>query len=164
MSLRSIKTGFVFMVAMILATGPSFASRTHRGPTSGHLKSSSGKKARASRIRGQREIDSTRATQIQQALIKQKYLSGSPSGQWDQQTAAAMQRFQADHGWQTKLMPDSRALIKLGLGPSAPATSDHGAQSSLVSPGLTAPDPERGGSASNGGRAMLGSNSLSQLQ
>lgn len=28
-----------------------------------------------------------------------------------------MQKFQADNGWQTKLMPDSRALKKLGLGP-----------------------------------------------
>ena len=28
-----------------------------------------------------------------------------------------MQKYQADQGWQTKLMPDSRALVKLGLGP-----------------------------------------------
>lgn len=28
-----------------------------------------------------------------------------------------MRRYQADHGWQTKLTPDSRAIIKLGLGP-----------------------------------------------
>ena len=28
-----------------------------------------------------------------------------------------MQKFQADQGWQTRLMPDSRALMKLGLGP-----------------------------------------------
>lgn len=28
-----------------------------------------------------------------------------------------MQKYQADNGWQTKLMPDSRALEKLGLGP-----------------------------------------------
>lgn len=28
-----------------------------------------------------------------------------------------MTRYQADHGWQTKITPDSRALIKLGLGP-----------------------------------------------
>jgi len=28
-----------------------------------------------------------------------------------------MTKFQADQGWQTKLTPDSRALIKLGLGP-----------------------------------------------
>ena len=33
-------------------------------------------------------------------------------------TQAAMQRYQADQGWQAKTTPDSRALIKLGLGPS----------------------------------------------
>jgi hypothetical protein len=29
-----------------------------------------------------------------------------------------MRRYQADHGWQSKTVPDSRALISLGLGPS----------------------------------------------
>ena len=29
----------------------------------------------------------------------------------------AMIRYQAENGWQTKITPDSRALIKLGLGP-----------------------------------------------
>jgi hypothetical protein len=29
-----------------------------------------------------------------------------------------MQKFQEDNGWQTKLIPDSRAIIKLGLGPA----------------------------------------------
>ena len=29
-----------------------------------------------------------------------------------------MERYQADQGWQVKTIPDSRALIKLGLGPS----------------------------------------------
>jgi peptidoglycan hydrolase-like protein with peptidoglycan-binding domain len=67
---------------------------------------------------GQRGIAPERATQIQSALIHEKYLTGSPSGQWDSETEAAMQKFQADHGWQTKLTPDSRALIALGLGPS----------------------------------------------
>ncbi|MFL6426795.1 MAG: peptidoglycan-binding domain-containing protein [Acidobacteriaceae bacterium] len=67
---------------------------------------------------GQRGIAPERATQIQNALIREKYLTGSPSGQWDSQTEAAMQKFQGDHGWQTKLTPDSRALIALGLGPS----------------------------------------------
>jgi hypothetical protein len=28
-----------------------------------------------------------------------------------------MQKYQADHGWQSKQVPASRALIKLGLGP-----------------------------------------------
>ena len=67
---------------------------------------------------GQRAIAPERATQIQTALIHQNYLTGSPSGKWDSQTEAAMQKYQADHGWQTKLTPDSRALISLGLGPS----------------------------------------------
>jgi len=58
-----------------------------------------------------------RATQIQSALIKQGYLSGEPSGAWDSQTVSAMQRMQSDNGWQSKITPDSRALIKLGLGP-----------------------------------------------
>jgi hypothetical protein len=29
-----------------------------------------------------------------------------------------MRRYQADHGWQSKEVPDARALISLGLGPS----------------------------------------------
>jgi hypothetical protein len=51
-------------------------------------------------------------------LIKSGYLSGEASGHWDAQTQAAMQKFQEDNGWQTKLIPDSRAIIKLGLGPA----------------------------------------------
>jgi peptidoglycan hydrolase-like protein with peptidoglycan-binding domain len=71
-----------------------------------------------SRIHGQRTIDSERAAQIQTALIRQKYLTGTPTGQWDAQTQTAMRQYQSDHGWQTKLTPDSRALISLGLGPN----------------------------------------------
>ena len=78
-------------------------------------RSKSGKK------RGQQAIDATRATQIQTALIREHYLQGEPSGKWDATTQTAMQKYQADHGWQSKTTPDSRALIKLGLGPS----SDH---------------------------------------
>lgn len=58
-----------------------------------------------------------RATQIQRALIERGYLTGEPTGSWDAASVAAMQKMQGDNGWQTKLVPDSRALIKLGLGP-----------------------------------------------
>jgi hypothetical protein len=69
-------------------------------------------------LRGQQSIEPDRATEIQNALISEHYLTGDEaSGQWDATTEAAMRKFQADHGWQTKLMPDSRALKKLGLGP-----------------------------------------------
>jgi peptidoglycan hydrolase-like protein with peptidoglycan-binding domain len=66
---------------------------------------------------GQQEIQAERASAIQDALIREKYLTGEPTGQWDARTQAAMARYQTDHGWQSKVTPDSRALIKLGLGP-----------------------------------------------
>ena len=73
-------------------------------------------------------MSSERATEIQLALIQRGYLTGEASGTWDAASFAAMQKMQSDNGWQTKLVPDSRALIKLGLGPnSAPeATSTAG--------------------------------------
>jgi peptidoglycan hydrolase-like protein with peptidoglycan-binding domain len=69
------------------------------------------------KLHGQQAIDSERVTAIQQALIREHYLSGEPTSTWDASTQAAMLKFQGDQGWQTKLTPDSRALIKLGLGP-----------------------------------------------
>lgn len=105
-----------------LAIAPIYGSTTHRHLSSAHTRTVSAKKGKkkASRIHGQRTIDAERASEIQNALIRQKYLSGTPSGAWDSQTQAAMQQYQSDHGWQTKLMPDSRALISLGLGPNHP--------------------------------------------
>jgi hypothetical protein len=117
----SIRAGQVLLLLSTLAITPVFASRTHRAPTSGHSKvtsSKKGKKKTVSHVHGQRSIDSSRASEIQKALIQQKYLTGAPSGQWDSQTQAAMRQYQTDHGWQTKLTPDSRALISLGLGPN----------------------------------------------
>jgi hypothetical protein len=68
--------------------------------------------------RGQQKIDSERAQAIQEALIREHYLSGTTAGTWNQASEDAMRRYQADHGWQSKTVPDSRALISLGLGPS----------------------------------------------
>lgn len=89
------------------------ASLHHTSYSSRHSRS----RHHHSTITGQRVMDSSRATEIQQALIQAHYLSGSPTGQWDADTQAAMVKFQNDNGWQTKITPDSRALIKLGLGP-----------------------------------------------
>lgn len=93
-------------------------SSTHS--TSQKSKSSHSKKStkQAGKKRGQQAIDPTRAREIQTALIREHYMTGEPSGTWDASTQAAMQRYQADQGWQSKTTPDSRALIKLGLGPS----------------------------------------------
>ncbi|QNI34031.1 peptidoglycan-binding protein [Alloacidobacterium dinghuense] len=106
------------LLTAALVAAPAFAERSHRTPTSGHSK----KKPVSHKVQGQRGIDPDRAREIQSALIKQNYLSGEPSGQWDSETQTAMQKFQSDNGWQTKLTPDSRALIKLGLGPDHTGT------------------------------------------
>lgn len=113
--------------ALILSTIPCVAlSHARRGPTS------PGKHTKPTpKHTGQRAIDDSRATEIQSALIKSGYLSGQASGHWDSQTEAAMQKFQSDNGWQTKLMPDSRAIIKLGLGPHQD-TAPSGAGSSAL--------------------------------
>src|SRR6202453_2859308 len=114
-----LRTSQVVMLLSTLAISPAFGSRTHRAPTSGHSRVASSKKGKSvSRVHGQRGIASDRATQIQSALIQQNYLKGAPTGQWDPQTQVAMRQYQSDHGWQTKLTPDSRALISLGLGPN----------------------------------------------
>ena len=63
-------------------------------------------------------MDSERVQAIQVALIREHYLSGDATGTWNAASEEAMRRYQADNGWQSKTVPDSRALIKLGLGPS----------------------------------------------
>jgi hypothetical protein len=85
-------------------------SKSHAGKRSSRRKSV--------RTRGQQKIDSERAQAIQEALIREHYMSGEASGTWNQASEDAMRRYQADHGWQSKTVPDSRALISLGLGPS----------------------------------------------
>jgi peptidoglycan hydrolase-like protein with peptidoglycan-binding domain len=69
------------------------------------------------RPRGQQKMDAQRVQAIQEALVREHYLS-KPTGKWDATTQAALQKYQAANGWQSKVVPDSRALIKLGLGPS----------------------------------------------
>jgi hypothetical protein len=109
------------------ATTKAIAHKHHRSPervsststSTGTTRTASGKRSsRRKRVRGQQKIDSERALAIQEALIRQHYLSGDATGIWNQASEAAMRRYQADNGWQSKTVPDSRALIKLGLGPS----------------------------------------------
>jgi peptidoglycan hydrolase-like protein with peptidoglycan-binding domain len=75
------------------------------------------KKSRKSAKHGQQKIDPVRARELQEALIREHYLDGTATGVWDAKSQSAMQRYQADNGWQSKSVPDSRALIKMGLGP-----------------------------------------------
>jgi hypothetical protein len=109
------------------------ATKTHRASPGTHSKSNTAVAAHNSKsksasshknskrkttARGQQKIDSERAQAIQEALIREHYLSGEAGRTWNQSSEDAMRRYQADHGWQSKTVPDSRALISLGLGPS----------------------------------------------
>jgi peptidoglycan hydrolase-like protein with peptidoglycan-binding domain len=105
-------------------------THSRRGPTSPRVSS---KHTKSAKPLGQRTIDDARATQIQTSLIKSGYLSGEASGHWDPETQSAMQKFQADNGWQTKLIPDSRAIIKLGLGPEQSSKVSTGTSTMTVS-------------------------------
>ena len=124
------RASLAFLLSAAVIAVPAFAttttSTTHKKNSTAHsahtLKSSSkthktAKSSHHQKLHGQQGIDSARATEIQKALIREHYMTGEANGQWDSTTMAAMQKYQADQGWQTKLMPDSRALKKLGLGP-----------------------------------------------
>jgi peptidoglycan hydrolase-like protein with peptidoglycan-binding domain len=110
--------GTTLALALSFIVSPTFAASSNSAHKSGTVNRVTHRiKHRIAHPMGQRGIAPERATEIQNALIRKNYLTGSPSGQWDAETEAAMQKYQADHGWQTKLTPDSRALISLGLGP-----------------------------------------------
>ena len=94
----------------------STPASTARSDKSTHAGSKRNFKKRTAR--GQQKIEPERAQAIQEALIREHYMGGEPTGTWNQDSEAAMRRYQADHGWQSKTVPDSRALISLGLGPS----------------------------------------------
>jgi len=122
----------ITIATLLLAIAlPASASHARRGPTS-HLFV---KKHLKRGFKPTGGIAPDRATAIQTALIKAGYMTGQPTGTWDATSEQAMQKMQSDNGWQTKITPDSRALIKLGLGPqsiSETATSESTAPAAQV--------------------------------
>ena len=109
-------------------------------------------KSRHKKLHGQQGIDTARATEIQQALIREHYMTGEPTGQWDSTTMSAMQKYQSDQGWQTRLIPDSRALKKLGLGPDySGAINAEGASFAPPPPVNTIPPTQAAGFAAAAG-------------
>jgi len=144
--LRSaVKKLVILSFALVLCSGYASAETkaASKSGKHGHHKSK-GKRKASWKKKGQQGINSERATEIQQALIREKYLTGEPTGSWDARTQAALVKYQGDNGWQTKVVPDSRALIKLGLGPNysaellngQPKASPGGASSTTASRGI----------------------------
>ena len=129
MDVKFDKFGIVAATVLLAATlafaGANSAEKPSIQPTANapksfhHATHHASKKTRKGRVRGQKAIDGDRVRQIQEALIREHYLKGEPSGMWDASTQKALHRYQSDQGWQSKTVPDSRALIRLGLGPDS---------------------------------------------
>lgn len=123
--LNSKRTNKLTAPAVILLLAGSLSAQTSaqtsQKPASHHAakthKVSHHPSKKSRKPRGQMAIDGERTSQIQAALVREHYMNGAPSGKWDDSTQAALRRYQADQGWQSKSIPDSRALIRLGLGP-----------------------------------------------
>jgi hypothetical protein len=118
--MRTLRCLQQLSAGLLIAALPAFAAgKTNtRLHTHASVRHASGKKsthgaAHSSAV----AMPTERATEIQTALIKQGYLTGEPTGTWDAQSVAAMEKLQADNGWQSRITPDARGLIKLGLGP-----------------------------------------------
>ena len=81
-----------------------------------------------------------RVQEIQQALIREGYLQGDATGQWDVRTRDAMLRYQTAHGFPATGLPEAKSLMKLGLGSHPlPPELDHG-EVGAASPGATPGD------------------------
>jgi len=137
-----------FAIAFLLLTTASAASASPKPTATTRVVPASARsrritaRSKSRRKRGQQVIDPVRVREIQSALIRENYLQGQPNGVWDARTKAAMVRYQSENGWQTKKLPDSRAIIKLGLGP------DH---ADLINPdtAFIQPLPGKGGAQGN---------------
>lgn len=116
-SQRPVTKGSSGKSAAKSSTANTPASKTSSSRTTG--KSSAGKKgavARSRRQPGQKAPTSDRISEIQAALAKDGSFGGAPSGKWDDDTAAAMRKFQAAHGLTPTGKLDALTLQKLGLG------------------------------------------------
>jgi len=89
------------------------------------------KKSAPSKSRRQLAPDPARIKEIQQALAREGFYQGEPTGKWDDSSIAAMKNFQQSNGLQPSGKIEALSLQKLGLGspvaglapPAPPASS-----------------------------------------
>lgn len=91
------------------STSSSSTSSTTKHPTHKH-------KHYTKHQPGQKAPTSDRISEIQSALAREGYLKGDPSGKFDANTIAALEKFQSDNGLEANGKLDAPTLQKLGLG------------------------------------------------
>ncbi len=128
---------------------PAKASSTPSATSAKKGSSKSGKKSR--KQPGQKAPTGDRVIEIQSALAKDGSFQGTPNGKWDDNTSAAMRKFQVSHGLNPNGKLDAPTLQRLGLGSQtagvAAPTPPPGAFSRLTSsnntPGGVPDSPRR---------------------
>ncbi len=106
------------------APGQSGSSSTSRTKTSSSAKTSTSKPvshkkkhhAASRRQPFQKAPTADRIAEIQSALARGGYYQGDPSGKWDSNTVAAVEKFQSANGIDSNGKLDAPTLQKLGLG------------------------------------------------
>ena len=77
--------------------------------------SSRSSKKKTPKIRGQKSLEPSRITEIQNALSDAGYYKSTPTGQWDDETSKAISTYQQKNGFKVTGKPDALSLKKLGL-------------------------------------------------
>jgi peptidoglycan hydrolase-like protein with peptidoglycan-binding domain len=73
--------------------------------------------SREARRRSAMRPDPQRVQEIQRALFDAGELHEAPTSRWDEATREAMKRYQQANGFAITGLPDSKSLMKMGLGP-----------------------------------------------
>jgi peptidoglycan hydrolase-like protein with peptidoglycan-binding domain len=129
---------------------PQQSSSTTSGSTGSSApaaaKKKTTKKRRAKREPSQKAPTPQRISEIQSALARKGYYQGEPTGKWDANTIAAMQKFQAANGMDASGKINASSLQKLGLGSntagvSAPKPASSAPASTTPAPAAASPAP-----------------------
>jgi len=107
----------VLCVSAIAFSSPSSVLAAQSAATSAPSKPvAKKKKSTSSKSRRQLAPDPARIKEIQQALAREGFYQGEPTGKWDEATVAAMKNFQQSKSLQPTGKIEALSLQKLGLG------------------------------------------------
>jgi peptidoglycan hydrolase-like protein with peptidoglycan-binding domain len=95
---------------------PVFAAQSSTASTPSHPATKNKKKSSPSKTHRQLAPEPARIVEIQQALAREGFYQGEPTGKWDDSTVTAMKNFQQAKGLQPTGKIEALSLQKLGLG------------------------------------------------
>jgi peptidoglycan hydrolase-like protein with peptidoglycan-binding domain len=105
------------------ASGTGTSGGASKSSTPAKKKTGSKKRHATKREPTQKAPTPDRITEIQGSLARAGYYQGNPTGKWDANTVAAMQKFQSENGLDATGKIDALSLQKLGLGSSVAGVS-----------------------------------------